>query len=92
MCDYLPELYSASQWGGIPQLLFVLRIMVPVLLPREMARMNEATLSMSVSVSDAVVCEMAVGVLQQLGGDVAVAISGIVGPDEAQPGKLVGKV
>lgn len=44
------------------------------------------------AVSQATVREMAVGALGQLGGDIAVAVSGIAGPDGGGPGKQVGSV
>jgi nicotinamide-nucleotide amidase len=44
------------------------------------------------AVSQATVREMAVGALGQLGGDIAVAVSGIAGPDGGGPGKPIGTV
>lgn len=55
-------------------------------------RVNADTLAMHGAVSEATVREMASGALEQLGGQIAVAVSGIAGPGGAQPGKPVGTV
>ena len=59
---------------------------------REMLGVRSATLLREGAVSEAVVLEMANGVLDHSRADIAVAISGIAGPGGAVPGKPVGTV
>ncbi len=59
---------------------------------QEMLGVDAATLSEYGAVSEAVVREMAQGVLSHSPADIAVAISGIAGPDGGSPGKPVGTV
>ncbi len=53
---------------------------------------SKATLDAHGAVSEATVLEMARGALRVSGADVAVAVSGIAGPDGGVPGKPVGTV
>ena len=59
---------------------------------RELLGVTQATLQEQGAVSEATVREMVAGTLQRTDADVAVAISGIAGPDGATPGKPVGMV
>jgi nicotinamide-nucleotide amidase len=59
---------------------------------REMLGVEAATLAEYGAVSEAVVREMAQGVLSHSPADIAVAISGIAGPDGGSPDKPVGTV
>ena len=53
---------------------------------------SEVTLSTYGAVSEQIVCEMVVGVLQQSAADVALSVSGIAGPDGGSNDKPVGTV
>jgi nicotinamide-nucleotide amidase len=59
---------------------------------QQMLGVSEATLAQRGAVSEATVREMVAGALQYSVAQVAVAVSGIAGPDGGTPGKPVGTV
>ena len=61
-------------------------------LKQQLLDVAEESLTNHGAVSDVVVSEMATGALRNFAADIAVAISGIAGPDGEQPGKPVGTV
>ncbi|MBC7984800.1 MAG: CinA family protein [Candidatus Obscuribacterales bacterium] len=61
-------------------------------LKRRTLGVSAATLAQHGAVSQAAVCAMAEGALDQLGGELSVAVSGIAGPDGGTSDKPVGTV
>lgn len=77
---------GSSQWfrGGVVAYTDELKTVLLGVPPRTLADWG--------AVSEATVRAMATGALERLGGDVALAVSGIAGPDGGTPDKPVGTV
>jgi nicotinamide-nucleotide amidase len=82
----LTDIPGSSNWylGGV--------VAYSNTLKQALLGVRASTLSAHGAVSEAAAKEMAVGALEILGGHVALAVTGIAGPDGAQPGKPVGTV
>ena len=82
----LTDIPGSSNWflGGVVAYSNTLKQSLLGVLP--------STLHAHGAVSEATAREMAIGALETLGGHVAVAVTGIAGPDGGQPGKPVGTV
>lgn len=82
----LTDIPGSSGWylGGVISYSNTLKQAVLGVLP--------STLHKHGAVSEAAAQEMAIGALEALGGHIAVAVTGIAGPDGAQPDKPVGTV
>jgi nicotinamide-nucleotide amidase len=82
----LTDIPGSSGWylGGVVAYSNVLK--------QSLLGVHTSTLTAHGAVSEATAREMALGALETLGGHVAVAVTGIAGPDGGQPGKPVGTV
>ena len=82
----LTDIAGSSSWylGGVVSYSNTLKQSLLGVLP--------STLAQQGAVSEAAAREMAIGALETLGGHVAIAVTGIAGPDGGQPGKPVGTV
>jgi nicotinamide-nucleotide amidase len=82
----LTDIPGSSRWylGGV--------VAYSNALKQQLLDVTEDSLKTHGAVSDAVVSEMAAGALRNFSADIAVAISGIAGPEGEQSGKPVGTV
>jgi nicotinamide-nucleotide amidase len=82
----LTDVPGSSAWflGGVVAYSNVLK--------QALLGVRPSTLASHGAVSEATAREMAVGALETLGGQIALAVTGIAGPDGGQPGKPVGTV
>jgi nicotinamide-nucleotide amidase len=82
----LTDIPGSSNWylGGV--------VAYSNTLKQALLGVRASTLSAHGAVSEATAKEMAIGALEILGGHVALAVTGIAGPDGGQPGKPVGTV
>jgi nicotinamide-nucleotide amidase len=82
----LTDVAGSSDWylGGVVSYSNTLKQSLLGVLP--------STLAAHGAVSEATAREMAVGALETFGGQVALSVTGIAGPDGGQPGKPVGTV
>jgi nicotinamide-nucleotide amidase len=82
----LTDAAGSSRWylGGVVSYSNTLKQSLLGVLP--------STLAAHGAVSEAVAREMSIGALETLGGQVALSVTGIAGPDGGQPGKPVGTV
>jgi nicotinamide-nucleotide amidase len=82
----LTDVPGSSRWylGGVVSYSNTLKQSLLGVLPSTLARHG--------AVSGETAREMAIGALETLGGHIAIAVTGIAGPDGAQPDKPVGTV
>lgn len=82
----LTDIAGSSAWylGGV--------VAYSNTLKQSLLGVHASTLATHGAVSEAAAREMAVGALETLGGHIAIAVTGIAGPDGAMPGKPVGTV
>ncbi len=86
VCAALTEVPGSSQWFECGYVTYSNRA------KREMLGVTAGTLESHGAVSEATVREMAAGALSRSGADLAVAISGVAGPDGGSAQKPVGTV
>ena len=82
----LTDIAGSSAWylGGV--------VSYSNTLKQALLGVHSSTLAKQGAVSETTAREMAIGALETLGGHVAIAVTGIAGPEGAQPGKPVGTV